>query len=59
MKVLGILIGLFISVPIWFYLLFQILVAVDANELMWFLYWIYLPATIFGSIAAKLTEESK
>jgi hypothetical protein len=29
---------------IWYYLLFQILTRVQATDLMWFLFWIYVPA---------------
>ena len=45
---------MFISLPIWFYLLYKILEAVQASELMWFLYWVYLPANIFITHVVKL-----
>lgn len=51
-KIIASLAAIFISVPIWFYLLYKILVLVNATELMWFLYWIYLPATMFVHIVA-------
>jgi membrane protein insertase Oxa1/YidC/SpoIIIJ len=40
----------FVVMPIWFYLLYKVLAAVNATELMWFLYWIYLPAALIVSI---------
>ena len=48
---------IFLTIPIWLYLLYQILQRVGASELMWFLYWIYVPATLIVQIAIKLTEE--
>ena len=46
MKALEVIVGLlsiFITFPIWIYLLYSILRRVEATELMWFLFWIYLP----------------
>ena len=45
-----------IVMPIWFYLLYQILVRVGASELMWFLFWIYLPIAILVMILGKIIE---
>lgn len=38
-------------------LLYKILEAVNASELMWFMYWIYLPVSVLAGIISKLTEE--
>lgn len=57
MKVAAILISLCVSLPIWFYLLYKILVLVSATELMWFLFWIYMPASIFINVLLKFAEE--
>lgn len=56
MKVISTLIALFVSMPIWYYLMYKILTLVQATELMWFLYWIYLPFGLFASLLAKLVE---
>lgn len=56
-KLVGLLGWLFITLPIYLYLLYKILEAVQATELMWFLYWAYLiSATILGLIV-KLTDD--
>ena len=55
-KIIMVLLFLFSTGPIWYYLLYKILQAVNASELMWFLYWIYLPVTIVGTLIAKLTD---
>lgn len=52
---LGIL-SLLITQPIWFYLLYKILQSVEATDLMWFLYWVYVPASLFIGIFVRLLE---
>lgn len=56
-KVFAILLAMCISLPIWFYLLYKILEAVQASELMWFLYWVYLPVNIFINLVLKLSSK--
>lgn len=43
LKIVSGLISVFLTATIWLYLLYQILVRVEASELMWFLYWAYCP----------------
>jgi hypothetical protein len=43
--------------PIWFYLIYSILLAVDASELTWFLFWVYLPASALVSFIGSLIDE--
>lgn len=57
MKVIIAILAIFIVAPIWYYLLYKILVAVNASELMWFLYWIYMPVGILVKTLQNLTEE--
>lgn len=57
MKVAAQVLALFISLPIWFFLLYQILVRVNASELMWFLFWVYVPLGIFVQVVIRLTEK--
>jgi len=58
-KVVATLLAMFVSLPIWFYLLYKILEAVQASELMWFLYWVYLPTVIFTNLVVKLFGEDE
>lgn len=53
------LLALFLTLPIWFFLLHRILEAVNANELMWFLYWVYVPAGLMAHVITKLVEKDK
>lgn len=49
--------GTLIVMPIWYYLLYKILRAVNATELMMFLYWIYIPVGVLVNILTKLTGD--
>lgn len=53
------LLALMITLPIWFFLLHRILEAVNANELMWFLYWVYVPAGVLVQALADLAKKDK
>lgn len=55
-KLIGALIILCLVMPIWFYLLYSILTAIDAGELQWFLFYIYVPFSLFASIMIRLAE---
>ncbi len=48
------IIGIFVVMPIWFYLQYQVLVRVQATELMMFLFWIYLPTSFLVGLIAKI-----
>lgn len=56
MKAVAGLVALFVVMPLWYWLMYQILVRVDASELMWFLFWVYVPASFFASVLAKVAE---
>ena len=58
-KVVGLILAIGVAMPIWYYLLYQILVRVQATELMWFLYWVYLPVGFITALLAKLIEYEK
>jgi hypothetical protein len=53
---IGGLISLFITIPIWYFLVYSILQAIHADRLVWFLFWIYLPAGIFAQIIEKVAK---
>ena len=59
MTVISALLTLCLSLPIWYYLIYKILTLVQATELMWFLYWIYLPFGLFAAVLAKLVDVLK
>jgi hypothetical protein len=37
------IITIFITIPIWYYLLYKVLQSIGATDLMWFLFWVYVP----------------
>ena len=57
MKAILAILATFVSLPIWLYLLYQILESVNANELMWFLYWVYVPVTLIVAALIKYHED--
>ncbi|MBX3321226.1 MAG: hypothetical protein KF890_15220 [Nitrospira sp.] len=58
MKKIRYMLPMCVSLPIWFYLTYQVLDRVEATELMWFLFWVYVPVTIFTAILAVITDEA-
>jgi hypothetical protein len=57
LQVIWFLCTVFITAPIWYYLLYQVLVRVEATELMWFLYWIYVPVSLLLAILLRIVEK--
>lgn len=55
-KIIGGLFTLLVSMPIWFYLLYSILNEINANELMWFLFWVYIPVTIVAGVIGRFID---
>jgi hypothetical protein len=53
------LLSIFLVMPIWYYLLYQILVRVNASELMFFLYWVYLPVALLSMTLSKIAEKGE
>ena len=45
---------LFFALPIWFILLFSILNRVGATDVMWRLYWTYVPVSALATIFARV-----
>ncbi len=58
MKTIMAILSVLIVAPIWFYLLYCILVRVEASELMWFLFWIYIPVAVMVAVMRELIKES-
>lgn len=56
-KVIGSILMLLVSTPIWYYLLFKILKAIEATELMWFLFWVYIPIVIIATFLVQIAED--
>lgn len=56
LKALSAIIVLLLTLPIWFYLLYKILQAVNASDLMWFLFWVYVPASFIAVAIGKAVE---
>lgn len=55
-EVIAGLVTIFITAPIWYFLQYRVLQMVGATDLMWFLFWVYVPVGIFASIVFKLAS---
>lgn len=55
-KSLSMVLHLLIVAPIWYWLIYQILLRVNATELMWFLYWVYVPFGLIATACVRLIE---
>lgn len=49
-KIVGAILAVFVTLPIWFYLLHFMLKASGAGDLQWFLFWAYVPIGLFVAI---------
>jgi hypothetical protein len=56
LKIIYALLTLFITIPIWYFLLYTILVDIKADRLTWFLYWVYIPVGLFASILERIAN---
>lgn len=46
--------SLLITTPIYYYIMYQVLVRVDASELMFFLFWVYAPVSMLTIVLRDL-----
>jgi hypothetical protein len=62
MKSLKIITGLlviFVTAPIWYYLLHWVLIASNAGDLQMFLFWVYVPFAFFIAIVGSIANSMK
>ena len=50
------IVGILVTGPIWYYLLYQILSSVKASDVMWLLYWVYVPVALLMAILKSIAE---
>lgn len=53
------LLTVLVVLPIWYWLMYQVLDRINASELMWFLYWVYVPFGLLANILANLARSDK
>lgn len=59
MKTTAKILSMFVCFPIWYWLCYRVLVAVNASELMWFLFWVYVPLSVFIRAVIVIAEKRK
>ena len=51
-----VLLSLGVALPIWFILLYHLLVKAEAESWAWSVYWIYVPSRLVAGLLAKALE---
>lgn len=59
LNIIGGLVTVFITLPIWYYLMYHLMDKVGASELAWFLYYVYLPVHLFAAIVNRIAQSEK
>jgi len=57
LKIVRAIIILFVTMPIWFYLLYSILTKIEASDLQLFLFWVYIPFSCFIFIINRIIKD--
>lgn len=47
-----------ITIPLWYFLIYSILEAVDATTPMWTAFWVYMPTGILFSLAQEFVDQA-
>ncbi len=56
-KVISGVISICITLPIWLYLFYKVLIFIQATELMMFLFWVYIPTSVFNGILSAIIRD--
>lgn len=56
-KAIAGLLSIFVTTPIWFYILYKVLDKIGASELVWFLFWIYVPVNLLCALLIRAFED--
>lgn len=49
-----------VHLAIWYYLLHKVLASVNASELMWFLYWVYVPVgLVLSAVRVAILKQNE
>lgn len=58
-KLIAGLLVIFVTLPIWFYLMHFMLTKTGASELQWFLFWVYMPAGVLVHALTAIASASE
>lgn len=58
LKIFVALVGLCITLPIWFFLVYTMLCAIHPDRLVWFLFWAYIGADVVMSTLVAVINNS-
>ena len=44
------------ALPVWLFLMYKVLAAVGASDLMWFLFWLYVPLSVGLHVISRMIQ---
>jgi len=56
-KIISVILSLFVTMPIWYFLLYTILSYIQPDRLVWFLFWAYIPTQILSVMLIELSKD--
>ena len=59
MAIVQVLLAVLVQFPIWCYLLYKMMHMVGATELMWFLFWIYVPVGFITQAVGQYLRDKR
>jgi len=57
LKIINAIVTTFLLLPIWLYLVYSLLSAINASDIQWFLFWIYVPLHLFVSFVSSILSK--
>jgi hypothetical protein len=56
LKVVNGLLAVFVTLPLWLGIMYKVLETIEASELLWFMFWIYVPVSVLVSGISRLLD---
>ena len=53
------IIGIFIYLPLWFYLIYWLIKQNNPDRLIWFLFWVYIPIMLLTQLINEIAKSQK
>jgi hypothetical protein len=57
-KIINGILSISVVMPIWIYLWYKVLNMVGATDIMWFLFWVYVPVSFIVATIKIIADES-
>jgi hypothetical protein len=51
------LLAVFVTLPLWLGIMYQVLQGINASDLLWFMYWVYVPVVMFVTFISRVLAD--